>query len=63
MRDKTEYSVEGAGRFESGRESYPKRWRRQMNTKYADLSEMEKESDRTEARKFVALLKERGALK
>ena len=28
-----------------------KRWRRQMNTTYANLSEKEKESDRIEARK------------
>lgn len=32
------------------------RWRRQMATKYCDLSEREKESDRKEADRFLALL-------
>lgn len=37
---------------------FVERWTRQMNTSYADLSEEEKESDRVEARKVLALLKE-----
>ena len=32
------------------------RWSRQMKTPYAELSEDEKESDRNEARKFLAML-------
>lgn len=36
--------------------SLVKRWLRQMNTKYENLPENEKESDRIEARKFIALL-------
>lgn len=32
------------------------RWKRQMNTPYADLSEQEKESDRREVRKTLAAL-------
>lgn len=31
------------------------RWKRQMETAYSDLSESEQESDRTEARKFLAI--------
>lgn len=34
------------------------RWIRQMNTKYTDLSEQEKESDRVEVRKYIPLLKD-----
>ncbi len=34
------------------------RWKRQMTTEYADLSEPEKESDRTEADKFLAVIEE-----
>jgi len=32
------------------------RWRRQMNTAYADLPESEKKSDRDEARKIIEVL-------
>jgi hypothetical protein len=35
-----------------------KRWQRQLSTPYADLPEHEKESDRIEARKVLALLVE-----
>jgi len=35
-----------------------KRWRRQVETAYADLSEKEKESDREWARKVLSLLEE-----
>lgn len=34
------------------------RWQRQMKTPYADLPETEKESDRDEARKILAVLGE-----
>lgn len=34
------------------------RWRRQMNTPYADLPESEKASDRDEADKMLAIIKE-----
>ena len=33
------------------------RWKRQMNTPYSKLSKEEKNSDRDEAEKFLALLK------
>ncbi len=33
------------------------RWTRQMQTKYADLSDQEKESDRAEAAKMIAIVK------
>ena len=42
-------------------ESY-RRWRRQMRTSYADLPENEKESDRKEADRFLAMLKGAGVL-
>ena len=34
------------------------RWKHQMKTPYSKLSEEEKNSDRNEAEKFLALLKE-----
>ena len=37
-----------------------KRWTRQMNTPYADLSEKEKESDRAEVRKTLAVIEKVG---
>lgn len=39
-------------------ETSPERWRRQIATQYADLSEAEKESDRIEACKVIALVDE-----
>lgn len=44
---------------------FVKRWRRQLSTPYADLSEEEKDSDRKEADKFIAfiaLLRIRGVI-
>lgn len=38
------------------------RWKRQMDTPYADLSEREKESDRAEADKVLAILREAGVI-
>lgn len=35
------------------------RWKRQMNTPYAELSEEEKEKDRKEADKYLALIGQR----
>ena len=43
-------------------EYYVKRWKRQIDTKYKNLSEEEKEFDRIEARKFIKLLKKKGML-
>lgn len=37
-------------------ETFQQRWVRQMATSYADLTEAEKESDRAEARKVVAII-------
>lgn len=34
------------------------RWNRQIETKYSDLSEQEKESDRVEVRKYIPLIEE-----
>ncbi len=45
------------GSFEI-RASSVKRWKRQMNTIYADLSEKEKDSDREEADKVIAIMGE-----
>ncbi len=36
------------------------RWQKQMNTPYANLSESEQESDRTEADKFLIILVDSG---
>jgi len=41
---------------------FVERWQRQMRTRYADLSTEEQDSDRREADKFVALLRELGVL-
>ena len=35
-----------------------RRWKRQMETPYSELSEKEKESDREQARKFIKLMEE-----
>ena len=37
-------------------EEFVKRWQRQMNTPYSNLSESEQNSDRSEADKFMAKL-------
>ena len=39
-------------------QEFVERWVRQMNTPYGRLSESEKESDRTEAKKFIDSLAE-----
>jgi hypothetical protein len=49
------YSLESVGTFTIDREHH-ERWVRQMNTPYSELSEPEKESDRREARKFLAVI-------
>jgi len=36
------------------------RWGHQMNTRYEDLSELEQESDRNEADRFITLLRDLG---
>ena len=41
-------------------EEHMDRWRRQANTKYEDLTEHEKESDRAIADEYFALMKEEG---
>jgi hypothetical protein len=38
---------------------YVERWKRQIQTPYENLSEVEKESDRIEAKKFIKLLQEK----
>lgn len=40
-------------------EHYVKRWEKQLNTSYENLSESEKNSDIKEAKKFLNLLKEK----
>lgn len=44
--------------FDNWTEENIVRWKRQMNTRYKDLSEFEKGSDRDEARKTLFLLGE-----
>ena len=61
------YMFEHGGQIWLGIDAYPTRswimgsekydrWRRQMNTPYADLPESEKESDRAEADKILRIL-------
>lgn len=54
------YEVKGIGGEPTGEMILPKefvdRWFRQINTKYSDLSEEEKESDRKETRNYLPLL-------
>jgi len=35
------------------------RWEKQMNTEYSELSELEKESDRNEANKFISVMRDK----
>lgn len=62
-----EYLFEKCKRNSRGHIEIPKwcikRWMRQMQTSYENLSETEKESDKIEARKFVELFKQEGILK
>ena len=64
------YLFSKCGRYSDGRDITPdedavipqwavERWQRQMQTPYADLSEEEKDSDRKEADKFLALFNSR----
>lgn len=61
------YQFERCERLEDGRVAFHpeslKRWVRQMNTAYVDLPESEKESDRAEADRILAIIeppKEKG---
>ena len=55
------YLFEKSSQNPDGTMTIPKwaveRWSRQMNTKYSDLSEVEKESDRIEADKMIEIFK------
>lgn len=52
------YRREKAGSIHPSGDSYLHRWYRQEITSYSDLSESEKESDRIEARKGLATVRE-----
>ena len=55
----TKYFFEKGKRNEDGTITIPKwgveRWERQIETDYKDLTEKEKESDRTEAKKYLEI--------
>lgn len=56
----TKYMLEQLGLWKGdpGQRSDLARWRRQCNTSYADLTEMEKDSDRMWADKTLEVLRE-----
>jgi hypothetical protein len=52
----TRWMMDMWGAYHESGELYRSRWKRQMLTPYAELSEAEKESDRIEARKMLAVV-------
>ncbi len=54
----TQERIEGKGSEIVIPEHYAKRWSRQIDTTYDDLTKEEKDSDRKEADKVLALLKD-----
>lgn len=52
----TDWMFEKWDQTHASGETFQQRWMRQVNSRYADLSEQEKESDRIEARKVLALI-------
>lgn len=51
------YRASKAGQVHPSGEPFEERWKRQRETKYADLPEAQKESDREEVRHYLAVIR------
>lgn len=56
----TDWMLEKLDQTHDSGETFRERWTRQIQTPYRDLPEAEKESDRIEARAYLAIIKKHG---